>query len=271
MTEIEHVDQETPGGQPIQVRLKVTELLKDDHHLGIKGGEFEGPYSWDGVYFEPGERYLVFSNRKDSMATTLELPDETYRVTAADDPIGDLDLILSVISLSTGEQAHAAATAVRSRAAHHSYIFAAYAADLLADSADSGTFELAQALEGPLAAALSDRGARALLANCHIALWMREAKAPDNLAHVFFALMTRYFVGGQGTNSGLTPIQQDVLNKYIGWILEVEPARAAFRSWLSPSTSVQLRRKLTQMVNDGGMDLREKSHAAEFLGLLDAR
>jgi len=190
----------------LPVRVRVSRILKDQDSQGLAPSEIhvnlvqsvsDGsdrlPYFWSGRKVQAGQAYVVVAPSQKTLAAMIESPAEIEPVTKESDPVADVELILNSASLPLTLQAQAAAEAVVSPKAPHSYFLSRYAAELLRVGTPLDTSALTQALIGSSAAAFSEDGRMALLAHLS-ASSVPIDRRHDELVQVFVTLVTRYFL-----------------------------------------------------------------------------
>ncbi|MGA9626900.1 MAG: hypothetical protein WBL65_19945 [Bryobacteraceae bacterium] len=248
----------------IKVRGRVTRILNDAGHQGLREGEFQMEFtessggmhkgvSWTDFDIQAGQQYLIFSDPKPRLAAMVELPSGAYPVTDKEDAVADVDLILHSASLTLREQASTVSAAIAGAAKARSLFLARYGAALLAAGSDSDTAALAHSIENSRESAFSNMGRDTLL----YGLWshLRELdKPPDNLCHVFVTMTARYLVGATGHPDpgpfNIPDIRDPIRQNYVPWILGSERAKAVLRAAPAPALAEQVRKKALQAAAD---------------------
>jgi hypothetical protein len=250
---------------------QVTRVLRDDLQVGLHPVGFEVHVigTDDGV--EAGRSYLVFSNRKESLSETLEKPYGMYPVTEADDPVGDIDLIIGLASRPMAQRAHEVAVSLGSLGKPHTSILARYVVALLAAGPDSDTEELAQSLDSMGGNSFSEDAKLSLLQEGE--LQISGLRHPQrNLVATYVKSCVRFFLAEPESPDGRpSGWQSNFLTTYLPPIRGMETELVNVRSVISPASAVRLRKKLTDIAGDGRLQPYMRDGARQFLTLLEAR
>jgi hypothetical protein len=273
--------------QPVEyktkVRGRVTRILNDAGHQGLRLGEFEaeiaqytrssgGGYPWIGLDIDAGQQYVIFSDPKPTLAAMVELPSGyrsgAYPVTDKEDVVADVDLILQCAPLTLREQASMVAAAIAGAAKPRSAFLARYGAALLAAGSDSDAAALVQSIENGRDSAFSDMAKGELL----FEVWshLRQVdKPPEDLFHVFVTMTARYLVGAPDhPDPGQPDIRAGMLRNYVPWILGSERAKTMLRTALAPALAEQFRKRALQVAADDWFPAEDRARLrqlAEFL------
>ena len=262
-----------PGADPALpgVQAKVTRVLRDDLQEGLHPAGFDAPHIFGFENVVVGRSYLFFSHRKEGLADTLESPYGMYPITEADDPVGDIDLILGLASLPTSQRAHEVAVSLGSPGKPHTAILARYAVVLLAAGPDSDTEELAQALDSMGGQSFSEDAKISLLVEGELQVGMQR-HPPRNLAASYVNLCVRFFLAQPESPDGRpSGWQGNFLTTYLPPIRRMDGELVNFRSVISPAVAAQLRKKLADIAGDGRLQPYMRDGARQFLTFLDSR
>jgi hypothetical protein len=248
----------------ISVRARVVQVLNDPRHQGLATGDFQaeilprsrlsepalGRYIWTGVGVAPGDRFVIFSRAGLDPPAMFEAPSGLSLVTADDEAVPDLELILASSSLSLREQAARAAEALTSGSRPRSPYFAQYAATLVCQGSDAETEALAEAIERSKPPAFSDSAKRGLLWS--LSNWVRTSREPTRtVLHVLAAEVARFLAAAPDQPSpGEVDIRDSIVKNYVPLIIASGRARDAFRSALTQQLAAELLVKAAALEGD---------------------
>jgi hypothetical protein len=262
--------------------VHVTRILRDALHLGLQPGEFDATLTqcfagcfagnthyWSHRDVRSGQRYLVFSDSKLGLREMVADPAAATMIADEDDPVAEVELILSSASRSIFDQALGAA-AVLAPTSKHSYLLAQYVAGLLASGSEADTGPLLSALEGPGALAFSDSAKISLLGylsqNAHG--W---GKGRDNLLRVYVNLVTRYFVlDAKEWRPGITRLQVEIVTNHLSEILRSDRVSTLLRQFAqNRELRQELKSRASKCASDSRLTVGQRTQARQFASVLE--
>jgi hypothetical protein len=198
-------------------------------------------------------------------------PSSVYLVTAEEDAVGDVELILNSSKLPIQQQAAAAAEVIGRSGIQHSSFLAEYIATLLRVDSDGVTAGLAQATENSSNLAFSPRAKSALL----FQLWFQSNSAgmvSDNLVEVCVRMTARYFATESDTPDSKSPdIRGAILTTYIPYILKSERMIAEFRNAVRPEGALQFQKMASALLTDQRYSMDQKAHLQKLVDIMNTR
>ncbi|HLK63468.1 MAG TPA: hypothetical protein VKU19_08510 [Bryobacteraceae bacterium] len=177
VAEIEDVKTSSEPSHGVDVRVRVTRILKDQQQLGLEPGVVEvnvvtepltpvsatyGATWWTFRKIKTGQRFVMFSDHKTSLREMILSPVSSEEVTDEVNGVRDVELMLDASRKPLIEQAQEAALAL-GEPRRHGWLFAKYVTELLATGTDPETAQLSRVLESDGALAFSDEAKESLL------------------------------------------------------------------------------------------------------------
>ncbi|HLK63467.1 MAG TPA: hypothetical protein VKU19_08505 [Bryobacteraceae bacterium] len=269
--EIEEADT-AKSSEIIDARIRVTEVLKDGHHLGLRPGTVDATIrtapspaqspdtsAWTGRHIQAGRKYLLLSARK-NLREIIELPESAEELTDEIDAIGDVELILRSYQRPLNDQSRGLAE-VLSGTSQHSVFLARYISELLAAGSDSDTALLAQTLEGAGGMALAESAKPTLLVDLSARYGLyRSAR---NLRRVFANLILRYFtLGPDGPDGRPSLVQYQILHNCLPQIRRYDENLAVLAEAGLPEDAIKrVRAKALQLAANTHVRVVQRTEA----------
>jgi hypothetical protein len=274
----------------LPVRVRVSRILKDQDRQGLAPSEVnvdlvqsisEGsdrlPHFWSRRNIKAGQAYVVVAPSQKSLAAMIEAPAEAEAITHESDPVADVELILGFAALPLPLQSQAAAEAVASPKAPHSYFLARYIAELLEADKDMDTVALKEALVRSSAQAFSEDARLTLLAHLSASSAPIDSRS-DGLVQVFVTLAARYFLAqsdesprpGQEWMAPFSRVQVAVLVTYIPQILASERAKTFLRAASRAGLGRQIEQRASQLLGDARTGPERRTQLRQLLDVVVA-